>query len=373
MKSLLSRWLFRTVGYLSVPLSLSKKHRLRAWWVGSVMIGSSVMMQVQAGSLAEKPEVRSFIDEMVTDESFNKKELEALFRQVESKDRIIELISRPAERSLKWWEYRNRFISDHTVRQGVKFWNKNQKTLENAHKKYGVPPYVILGILGVETRYGYFKGGFRVIDALSTLGFNYPSRAPFFKKQLKEFLILSREQGFDPLLLTGSYAGAMGIPQFMPSSYREYAVDFDDDGQADIWNSPVDAIGSIASYLNRHGWKKGKPIVSQAQVKGKRFSDVLSDNPKPTMSLSKAHDVGWVLLEKLPASSQVRGLMLEGKDSSDYWLTLHNFYVITRYNHSDLYAMAVYQLGKQVQSQYQIQLREQKQGDNLQTKAETVQ
>ncbi|MCK5893457.1 MAG: lytic murein transglycosylase B [Endozoicomonadaceae bacterium] len=373
MKSLLSRWLFRTVEYLSVPLSLSKKHRLCAWMVGSVMIGSSVMMQVQADDFTEKHEVRSFIDEMVIDESFNKKELEALFRQVKNKDRILELISRPAERSLEWWEYRNRFISEHMVRRGVEFWKQHQKTLEKAHKKYGVPPYVILGILGVETRYGHFSGGFRVIDALSTLGFNYPRRASFFKKQLKEFLILSREQGFDPLLLTGSYAGAMGIPQFMPSSYREYAVDFDDDGKADIWNSPVDAIGSIASYLNRHNWKKGEPVVSQAQVKGKRFSEVLSNNSTPTIPLSKAHDAGWVLLQELPASSQVRGLMLQGKESPEYWLTLHNFYVITRYNHSDLYAMTVYQMGKQVESQYQIQLQEQRQGDHLQTKAETVQ
>ncbi len=371
MKSLLSRGLSLTVKCLSRPLSVAMEYRIRTWLVGSVLVGSSVVMPVQADGIAGQPEVKLFIDELVKEEGFDQQALESLFKQVESQDRIIELMDRPAERSLEWWEYRNRFISDLVVQRGVEFWKKNQKTLENAEKTYGVPAYVILGILGVETHYGRFRGGFRVVDALSTLGFNYPRRATYFQGQLKAFLILSREQGFDPLSLTGSYAGAMGIPQFMPSSYREYAVDFDGSGQADIWDSPADAIGSIASYLSRHGWAEGKPVATQAKVKGKQFGDILEDNPKPSMLMSRAKDAGWRAQKDVPSSAKVRGLKLQGKDAPEYWLTLDNFYVITRYNRSNLYAMAVYQLGRQVQSQYQAQLQDETQ-DNLQAKADTT-
>lgn len=353
MKSLLSRVLCFSVEHLSLSLKFVNTYWLRACLVGSVMIGSSVVMPIQAGGIAAESEVQAFIDKLVTDEGFDKKALGALFKQVEKQDRILELMDRPAERSLEWWEYRNLFINDLSVNRGVEFWKQHQKSLENAHKKYGVPPSVIVGILGVETRYGRLRGGFRVIDALSTLSFHYPRRAPFFQAQLKAFLILSREQKFDPLVLTGSYAGAMGIPQFMPTSYREYAVDFDGSGQADIWDSHTDAIGSIASYLSRHGWTEGKPVAFQSQVTGKRFSDILTDDPKPSVSLRKARDAGWATMQEFPASSQVRGLKLKGKDSPEYWLTLKNFYVITRYNHSSLYAMAVHQLGQQVQAKKQ--------------------
>ena len=296
-------------------------------------------------------DIDGFINELVRDEGFSRSELEKMFKKVEFKPRIVELISKPAERRLTWWEYRNLFINDLRVQQGVDFWKQHKKVLDQASKEYGVPQSVIIGILGIETGFGRNSGGFRVVDALSTLGFGYPRRATFFRKELKEFLVLAREQGFDPLQLTGSYAGAMGIPQFMPSSYRAYAIDFDKNGQADIWGSPADAIGSIASYLNRHGWVEGKPIASKATVQGKKYSDLLSKNPRPTRSVNEARNLGWRNQQVLPDSVRVRGLKLEGKNGTEHWLTMTNFYVITRYNKSDLYAMAVWQLGHQVEKQ----------------------
>ena len=296
-------------------------------------------------------DIDSFIDELVREEGFSRPALEKMFEKVEFKPRIVELISKPAERRLTWWEYRNLFINDKRVDDGVEFWKKNQKILDKASETYGVSQSVIIGILGIETGFGQNSGGFRVVDALSTLGFGYPRRATFFKKELREFLILSREQGFDPLALKGSYAGAMGIPQFMPSSYRAYAIDFDKSGQADIWESSADAIGSIASYLSRHGWIEGKPVASRASVRGQKYSSLISDNPRPTRSVNEAKNLGWQSRQVLPESARVRGLKLEGKNGTEHWLTMTNFYVITRYNRSDLYAMAVWQLGSQIEDE----------------------
>ncbi len=294
-------------------------------------------------------EVDSFISELVREEGFARADLEKLFKQVEFKPRIVELISKPAERRLTWWEYRNLFINERRIDRGVAFWKEHRSTIDRAAKEYGVAPSVIIGILGIETGFGQNSGGFRVVDALSTLGFGYPRRATFFRKELRELLVLSREQGFDPLKLKGSYAGAMGIPQFMPSSYRAYAIDFDKSGQADIWDSPADAIGSIASYLNRHGWVKGKPVASKASVKGQKYSSIITTNPRPTHSANEARGMGWKPQQVIPDTARVRGLELEGKNGTEHWLTMTNFYVITRYNRSNLYAMAVWQLGDQIE------------------------
>lgn len=327
-------------------------------------VAASLLLSVPGyGDVASTPErhslsraeVDGFIDELVRDEGFSRLALEKMFAGVEYKPRIVELMERPAERRLTWWEYRNLFINDKRISEGVAYWQTHREILEKASDVYGVSPSVIIGILGIETGFGQNSGGFRVVDALSTLGFHYPRRSTFFRKELKEFLLLSREQGFDPLDLMGSYAGAMGIPQFMPSSYRAYAIDFDGSGQADIWGSPADAIGSIASYLNRHGWVPGKPVAAKASVHGQKYTRVLADNPRPTRSVNEARNLGWKTTKVLPDSARVRGLKLEGKSGTEHWLTLTNFYVITRYNKSDLYAMAVYQLGNQIEEQLKVQ------------------
>ena len=297
----------------------------------------------------EQKELDEFVDTMVQQEGFSRNALRPLFDKVEFQPRIIELMSRPAEKSLTWAEYRTLLINDRRVAAGAAFWQKNRAILTRAQEKYGVPIPIILGILGIETSFGQNTGSFRVIDALSTLGFAYPKRASFFKKELKEFLLLTREQKFDSLQLTGSYAGAMGLPQFMPSSYRAYAVDFDGSGQADIWNSFADAIGSIAAYLSRHGWAEGAPIAVQASVSGPQYEKFISSTARPKETIDQARKLGWKAAQPPAAGTKVRGLRLTGRDGEEHWLTLNNFYVITRYNKSDLYAMAVYQLGQDIE------------------------
>ena len=311
------------------------------------------MDSVSAGML-KKPEVQSFIEQMKADERFTEKELKRIFKKARRQDKIIKLMERPAEKRFEWWEYRNLFINDKRINEGVKFWKKNEDALIKAQKKYNVSPNIIIGIIGIETGFGQRRGGYRIIDSLSTLAFYYPRRANFFSRELKEYLLLTKEQGFDPLRLQGSYAGAMGIPQFMPSSYREYAVDMDEDGQADIWNSVEDAIGSVASYLKRHGWKKGEPVAVKASVGGK-FNELLAEDPKPKQLMSKAQTLGWHPEKKIDSNEKVRGLQLEAKDGTEYWLTTKNFFVITRYNKSNLYAMAAHQLGDAVYEKFKKQ------------------
>ena len=329
--------------------------RIRFKSLIAVFLTGLILSVPSYGEGFNKADIDGFIDELVRDEGFSRPVLEKMFGDVEYKSRIVEIMQRPAEKRLTWAEYKNLLINDKRINDGVEFWQKHHKTLEKASEVYGVSSSVIIGILGIETGFGQNSGGFRVVDALATLGFKYPRRATFFRNELKEFLILSREQGFDPLKLTGSYAGAMGIPQFMPSSYRAYAIDFDKSGQADIWGSPADAIGSIASYLNRHGWQEGKPVAAKATVQGQKYTKVIDKNPRPTRSVNEARNLGWRTTKVLPDAARVRGLKLEGKTGAEHWLTLTNFYVITRYNKSDLYAMAVYQLGNMVEQRMKSQ------------------
>ena len=209
---------------------------------------------------------QDFIREMAREEGFDAAELQKLFAQVEKKDSIINAMNRPAEKVLTWGEYRKIFLRQARIESGGDFWRRNQQVLNEAESEYGVPAHIIVAIIGVETLYGGNTGSYRVIDALSTLAFDYPARAPFFRSELKEFLILSREQKQSPLILKGSYAGAMGLGQFMPSSYRAYAADYDKDGFIDIWNNESDAIWSVANYLSRHGWQEGQTIAHPAVV-----------------------------------------------------------------------------------------------------------
>ncbi|MCY3750083.1 MAG: lytic murein transglycosylase B, partial [Gammaproteobacteria bacterium] len=225
--------------------------------------------------------------------------------------------------------------------------------LERAAEKYGVPVEILVAVIGVETKYGRITGGFKVINSLSTLAFDYPKRSRFFTSELKHFLLLAREQSLDPHTLAGSYAGAMGIPQFMPSSYRAYAVDFDEDGLTDIWDNPADAIGSVGNYLEEHGWRKDAGITSPATVPDSDISALLTDGLEPKLTMADMAEGGVAAGEEVDAAENVKLLQLENKDGYEYWLALHNFYVITRYNHSALYAMAVYQLAEAIRAQYQ--------------------
>ncbi|MDP3367053.1 MAG: lytic murein transglycosylase B, partial [Pseudomonas sp.] len=226
------------------------------------------------------------------------------------------------------------------------FWSKNQAALEKAEAEYGVPPQFIVAIIGVETFYGGNTGSWRVMDALSTLAFDYPPRAPFFRKELREFLLLTREEQVDPITLKGSYAGAMGLPQFMPSSFRAYAVDFDGDGHINIWSNPTDAIGSVASYFKRHGWQAGGQVASRVEASGARVDEGLTQGLDPVKSVAELRALGWNSQDKLAEDLPVTAFRLEGAQGDEYWFGLPNFYTITRYNRSVMYAMAVNQLAE---------------------------
>ncbi len=333
-------------------------HRVRAWVrQGVCRIGLAGLLGIAAPAMAgdyqSSPAVDAFIGEMVREHGFTAPQLQALLGAAERKQPILDAISRPAERVKPWKEYRPIFITQARIDQGVAFWNQHAEALARAEREYGVPAQVIVAIIGVETFFGRNTGNWRVIDALSTLGFDYPPRADFFRKELREFLLLTREQQVDPLSLKGSYAGAMGLPQFMPSSFRAYAVDFDHDGHIDIWGNPVDAIGSVASYFHRHGWVAGDPVVTRARVAGTRFADGLTQGLEPVKSVGDLRQLGWTPLDAVEDNYAVTAFRLEGEQGDEFWMGLPNFYVITRYNRSVMYAMAVHQLSSALHAQRQ--------------------
>ncbi|ANI13224.1 lytic murein transglycosylase B [Pseudomonas sp. UME83] len=326
---------------------------LREWavrgvhWVGlagAIGFGGAA----QAGDYDGSPQVAQFVGEMTRDYGFADEQLLSLFQDVERKQSILDAISRPAERVKPWKDYRPIFLTDARIKRGVEFWNQNAEALARAEKDYGVPAQYIVAIIGVETFFGRNTGNYRVMDALSTLAFDYPPRADFFRKELKQFLLLAREQQVDPLGLNGSYAGAMGLPQFMPSSFRAYAVDFDGDGHINIWTDPTDAIGSVASYFKQHGWQAGEPVVSQAELSMDSAQDAITQGLEPQMSLGQLRAAGWRTHDVLRDDLKVTAIRFEGADGPEYWVGLPNFYVITRYNRSAMYAMAVHQLAGEI-------------------------
>ena len=300
--------------------------------------------------LADSKAVRNFIDEMVEQHAFNTNELQAVFDQANLHQSILDAISRPAE-SKPWYEYRPIFVTTDRTKGGVNFWQQHVSTLQQASDVFGVPEEIMVAIIGVETRYGRHTGRYPVLDALSTLAFAYPPRSSFFRKELKEYLLMTREEGLTPGQQLGSYAGAMGMPQFIPSSFRHYAVDFDNDGKRNLWTSPADAIGSVGNYFKRHHWKTGQPIASPVKVHGSRYQSLIGDSLKPRYTAQELMDNGVILPQGLPADLKGVLLRLETRDGPEYWVGWHNFYVISRYNHSALYSMAVYQLSEQIRQQ----------------------
>jgi membrane-bound lytic murein transglycosylase B len=274
-------------------------------------------------------------------------ELDALLRPARYRQSIIDAITRPAE-AKPWSHYRKIFVTDSRIQQGVEFWSANEALLQAAEREFGVPPEIIVAIIGVETRYGRHIGKYPVVDALSTLAFAYPKRSQFFTKELEEFLLLSREERLRGSTAMGSYAGAMGKPQFIPSSYRAYAIDFDGDGRRDLWESNADVIGSVAAYFKRHGWKSGGPITSRALGVNGDHAEFMQAGMKPSIKLGTLRKAG-IRSEQRTADDALASLIeLDGDAGVEHWLGLHNFYVITRYNHSNLYAMAVHQLSRAI-------------------------
>ena len=305
---------------------------------------------VQAESL-DQGEVERFVEYMSRAYQFDVTALQDLFRHTVFSQRVITAMETPAE-ALPWDKYRPIFMDVERVDQGLMFWERNRATLQEAEDEYGVPAGIIVAIIGVETRYGRNTGNDRVMDALATLAFNYPKRSGYFRDELEQFLLLAREQGIDPLSIRGSYAGAMGVPQFMPSSFRNYAVDFDHDGKIDIWNDIEDAIGSVANYLKQHGWEKGRLIAVPGQVTGNKYVDLLDNNMQSGVMPDQLASYDVRPLEQIPAQEKVKLINLETTNGNEFWLGLHNFFVITSYNHSKLYAMVVFQLFDEISGKF---------------------
>jgi len=298
----------------------------------------------------QQANVAAFIDEMVEDHDFDRAALRAVLGKAQIKQTIIKKISTPAERTLTWAEYRKIFITRERISAGATFWRENKEMLERIELETGVPIEMIVGIIGVETYFGRITGKDRVIDALATLAFEYPPRSTFFRKELKEFLILAREEGIDPTEPMGSYAGAMGRPQFMPSSFRAYAVDSTGDGKRDIWNNWADVAGSVANYFLAHRWRVGEEVVAQATLS----SDWSGPLPSPTNTLKATDTIetlskkGVMFVTDLGADTKSQLLSYEGDSGMEYWVGFHNFFVITKYNRSVMYALAAHQLGQMI-------------------------
>jgi len=293
--------------------------------------------------------VRDFIDEVSQREGFNAAELRGLFDDVERQERVLERIARPAE-ALPWKRYRPIFVTEARARVGAEFMRENRELLARARERYGVPAEIVTAILGVETFYGRHEGGFPVLDTLVTLAFDYPPRSRFFRSELEHFLLLAREERVDPRTAVGSYAGAMGMPQFISSSYRAYAVDFDGDGQRDLWGSRADVVGSVAAYLARHGWQPGRPVAERLQPADEGYRRLLDRGLKPSVDGAELRAAGLSPEQPLADGERVIVVELEGSEGSELWAGWRNFYAITRYNHSPLYALAVYQLSREIRA-----------------------
>ncbi len=296
----------------------------------------------------DRPDVREFINIMHERHDFDVAWLETVLANTEYKKKIVETMQKPAEKTLNWPEYRGIFLTKERIDAGVEFWKDNQAELTRISADSGVSCNVIVGIIGVETYFGRITGTYRVMDALSTLAFDYPPRAAFFRSELEHFLLLSREEDADPLIATGSYAGAMGMPQFMPSSYRAYAVDANADGKRDIWGNWSDVIGSVANYLNDHGWLAEQPEAARVT---ETSPGIKYDGRKLKLneSVSKLRDKGLRFESEQPGGTQAMLVRLPVPDTDTFWVGYKNFYVITRYNRSMMYAMAVYQLGNEIE------------------------
>ena len=315
-------------------------------FIFSVTVATSAYAQ----PFSSRPDVHAYITEISKQYDFNQQQLDTYFNTVQIQSTILRSIARPFEKK-PWDTYQQFFLEEKRIKKGVEFFKKYQTVLESAEKEYGVPAPVIAAILGVETYYGAQQGNYRVMDSLSTLAFEYPPRAPFFRKELTEFLILCRQLNLDPTSVKGSYAGAIGQAQFMPSSYRNYAVDFSGENRSDLRSNPHDAIYSIANYLQKNGWRADEPIATPANIEGSAYLQVNTDARVPLYTMSQLKNWGITPRYYPPVVPEkpVGLIKLDTTHAPEYWIGFKDFYVITRYNTSQQYAMAVFLLAAEIQ------------------------
>ena len=304
----------------------------------------------QPSSYQNRKEVKEFVAEMVKKHGFGRKELTRVLAQAQYQPTIVRAMDQPPESALGSWQaYRAIFVKPERIEAGAQFWNRNAGALKRAADEFGVPEDVIVGIIGVETTFGRNIGTYRVIDALATLAFDYPKRSAYFRVELEHYLVFSREQGIDPLRVKGSYAGAIGIPQFMPGSYRRFAVDFDGDGQINLATSPADAIGSIGNFLKSHGWVRGQAVAFSAEVSGDGWRKLAGSGIVPAIRFADLAGYGIAPATQLPGDTLCALIELDSPGQpSDMRVTLQNFFVLTRYNRSNLYAAAVLDLAAEI-------------------------
>ena len=304
----------------------------------------------QGSAYQNRKEVKEFVAEMVKKHGFKRKDLTKVFAQAQYQPAIVRAMDQPPESALASWQaYRAIFIKPERIEAGAQFWDRNADALKRAAAEFGVPEDVIVGIIGVETTFGRNIGTYRVIDALSTLAFDYPKRGAYFRGELEHYLVFSRDQRIDPLRVKGSYAGAIGIPQFMPGSYRRFAVDFDGDGQINLATSPADAIGSIGNFLKSHGWVRGQPVAFAAEVSGDEWRKLAGNGIVPATPFSDLKGYGVKASTDLPGDTLCALIELESQGQpSDMRVTLQNFFVLTRYNRSNFYAAAVLDLAAEI-------------------------
>lgn len=318
----------------------------------SLLLLCSALARADAAFLA-RPDVQRYIDEQVAAGVLTRPELEAVFANVVPQPGIITVMDRPAT-SRPWYQFRSNFYNERLISEGVAFWQANEASLTRAAQQYRVPAEMMVAIIGIETRYGSNVGGFRLADVLSTLAFDYPRRAAFFRDELGELLLLSHSENINVLSLRGSYAGAMGLPQFMPSSFRQWAVDFDGDGHRDIWNNRSDAIASVGNYFQQHGWQGGDDVVVPVEVTpGPALDALLADKFNLHYRVSELMAMG--VKPQAPVNERALAVLFSlevAPGDTRYWLGLNNFYAITRYNKSTLYAMVAHQLSQEIRSRY---------------------
>ncbi|WP_051710265.1 lytic murein transglycosylase B [Andreprevotia chitinilytica] len=303
-------------------------------------------------ALLARPEVQEYLNQVSSEQGFDRAELNALFKRVNTKPNVLDILDRPST-SRPWYQFRDNFINPTRIVGGARFMRRYKTELDAIEERYGVPPEIVTAVIGCETLYGRNTGSFRVLDVLTTIAFDYPRRADFFMNELTEFLILAREENADPLSFMGSYAGAMGWPQFMPSSFRKYAVDWNGDHHRDIWGTPVDAMASVANFLVAYGWQKGGAIMQPVNVAGDQIEPLLADKFNLHYTVEALMQKGVTPLTETDPAQQAVLFTLETEPGfTRHYLGFTNFYALTRYNKSTLYASAVAGLADQIRKAY---------------------
>lgn len=324
--------------------------------LAALALGLAAALPFPAGAqapaaFASRPDVQAFVADMVARHGFSRRELDALFAKVRHQPAAIRAMTPQVKGARSWQQYRARFLTRERIDGGVAFWNRHAALLERAAAEYGVPPEIVVAIIGVETEYGRVMGSFRVADALATLAFDYPRRADFFRSELEEFLLLARETDADVFGFRGSFAGAVGLPQFMPGSYRRYAVDFDGDGRRDLRGSAADAIGSVAHFLRSHGWEPGGPIALPATLAAPDARALADGGVDPVRSAAELRIARVEFDGAVPDETAAVLVELDSTDAeSEFRVGFRNFHVVTRYNRSSFYAISVIELAQAIRA-----------------------